>query len=159
MIDWNLSGFVDDMKERGFNMEALCASSSPKMKSECGKYSRRMSLKRSTSASRASFEAWRRHLMIRKKGCQILLRGTSSLDSWNSNQKRLCFSCNDPWTWLDRNLNEQLENNYARSQDFPEVLGNNPTVDFFLSSPFPYIESFEVGHPFRMPTYFIQGVL
>jgi hypothetical protein len=42
----------------------------------------------------------------------------------------------------------------------PEVLGGNPTVDFFFNSPFPYIDFFKVGHPFRMILRdFVQDVL
>jgi hypothetical protein len=59
---------------------------------------------------------------------------------------------------LDRELYEQLENDYARSQDFPEVLRGNSTVDYLLSIPFPYIDSFKVGHPSRILSDFVQGL-
>jgi hypothetical protein len=59
---------------------------------------------------------------------------------------------------LDRELQEQLKNDYARSQHFLEVPRGNPTVGLLSSSPFLRFESFKVGLPFRIQSDIVQGV-
>ena len=60
---------------------------------------------------------------------------------------------------LDRRLQQQLENDYAHSQDFPKVLRGNLTVELFLSSLFLFIDFVKVGYPFRILSDIIQSVM